>query len=63
MLGDNPGDVEAARAAGVVPFAIAPAGSGAEAHAARLRQAGAARLVGGLGALPPPLALPAATTP
>lgn len=47
MLGDNPGDVQAARAAGVVPLAIAPHGIGAEAHAERLRAAGAARLVPG----------------
>jgi len=47
MLGDNPGDVQAARGAGVVPLAIAPHGIGAEAHAERLRAAGAARLVSG----------------
>ena len=47
MLGDNPSDVQAARAAGVVPLAIAPHGIGAEAHAERLRAAGAARLVPG----------------
>jgi hypothetical protein len=47
MLGDNPGDVQAARGAGVVPLAIAPRGIGAEAHAERLRAAGAARLVSG----------------
>ena len=47
MLGDNPGDVQAARGAGVVPLAIAPHGIGAEAHAERLRAAGAARLVAG----------------
>ena len=45
MLGDNPGDVTAARGAGVVPLAIAPSGIGAEVHAERLRAAGAARLV------------------
>jgi hypothetical protein len=45
MVGDNPSDVEAARAAGVVPLAIAPRGIGAEAHAERLRAAGAVRLV------------------
>ncbi len=45
MLGDNPSDVQAARAAGVVPLAIAPHGIGAEAHAERLRAAGAVRLV------------------
>lgn len=48
LLGDNPGDVAAARGAGVVPLAVAPRGAGAEAHAARLRAAGAARLVDGL---------------
>lgn len=47
MLGDNPSDVQAARAAGVVPLAIAPHGIGAEAHAERLRAAGAVRLVTG----------------
>lgn len=51
MLGDNPSDVEAARAAGVVPLAVAPQGVGAEAHAERLRAAGAARLVAGVAAL------------
>jgi hypothetical protein len=56
MLGDNPGDVRAARGAGVVPLAMAPRGIGADAHAARLRAAGAARLVDGVAAL---LALPA----
>ncbi len=45
MVGDNPSDVTAARAAAVVPLAIAPHGIGAEAHAERLRAAGAARLV------------------
>jgi len=45
MLGDNPSDVQAARAAGVVPLAIAPHGLGAESHAERLRAAGAVRLV------------------
>ncbi len=48
MVGDNPGDVTAARGAGVVPLAIAPRGIGAESHAERLRAAGAARLVTGL---------------
>jgi histidinol-phosphate aminotransferase len=52
MLGDNPGDVEAARGAGVVPLAIAPVGQGAVEHAERLRGAGAARLVVGPAALP-----------
>ena len=47
MLGDNPSDVQAARAAGVVPLAIAPHGIGAESHAERLRAAGAVRLVAG----------------
>ena len=51
MLGDNPGDVQAARAAGVVPFAIEPRGIGAESLAARLRAAGAARLVNSIGEL------------
>jgi phosphoglycolate phosphatase-like HAD superfamily hydrolase len=45
MVGDNPGDVTAARAAGVVPLAIAPHGIGAESHAERLRAAGALRLL------------------
>ncbi|MBL9077895.1 MAG: aminotransferase class I/II-fold pyridoxal phosphate-dependent enzyme [Planctomycetes bacterium] len=53
MLGDNPGDVLAARAAGVVPLAVAPRGIGAEAHAERLCAAGAARLVGGIADLLP----------
>lgn len=51
MLGDNPSDVEAAVAAGVVALAIAPRGIGAEAHAARLRVAGAVRLLPDLAAL------------
>ncbi|MEQ1634800.1 MAG: HAD-IA family hydrolase, partial [Planctomycetota bacterium] len=51
MLGDNPGDVQAARAAGVVSFAIAPRGIGAESHETRLREAGAARLVCGIAEL------------
>jgi histidinol-phosphate aminotransferase len=51
MLGDNPSDVTAARAAGVVPLAVEPAGGGASRHAERLRQAGAARLVAGAPAL------------
>lgn len=51
MLGDNPSDVEAAVAAGVVALAIAPRGIGAESHAARLRAAGAVRLVPDLAAL------------
>ena len=51
MLGDNPSDVTAARAAGVVPLAVAPRGIGAEAHAERLRDAGAARLVAGVAGL------------
>jgi phosphoglycolate phosphatase-like HAD superfamily hydrolase len=45
MVGDNPGDVTAARLAGVLPLAIEPHGLGAAAHAARLRAAGAVRLV------------------
>ncbi|MBX3463250.1 MAG: aminotransferase class I/II-fold pyridoxal phosphate-dependent enzyme [Planctomycetes bacterium] len=48
LLGDNPVDVQAARAAGVVPLAVEPRGPGAEAHAARLRAAGAARLLPGV---------------
>lgn len=48
MLGDNPSDVLAARGAGVVPLAVRPHGIGAESHAARLCEAGAARLVDGL---------------
>ncbi|MCA8952958.1 MAG: HAD family hydrolase [Planctomycetes bacterium] len=55
MLGDNPSDVQAARAAGVIALAVAPVGIGAEAHARRLCAAGAVRLVdgglAGLGAL------------
>jgi len=51
MLGDNPSDVAAARAAGVIPLAVAPSGIGGEAHADRLRVAGAARLIGGIAAL------------
>jgi phosphoglycolate phosphatase len=48
MLGDNPGDVQAARAAGVVPLAVAPHGIGAESHAERLVAEGAVRLVDGV---------------
>jgi histidinol-phosphate aminotransferase len=48
MLGDNPSDVQAARAAGVVPLAIDP---GNDTQAAQLRAAGAARLLGSVGAL------------
>lgn len=48
MLGDNPGDVLAARGAGVVALAVSPRGIGAESHAAALREAGAARLVDGV---------------
>jgi phosphoglycolate phosphatase-like HAD superfamily hydrolase len=33
MVGDNPGDIVAARGAGAVPLAIAPSGIGAESHA------------------------------
>jgi len=51
MLGDNPSDVQAAVAAGVVALAIAPRGVGAEAHAARLRAAGAVRLLPDVAAL------------
>ncbi|MCB9879991.1 MAG: HAD-IA family hydrolase [Planctomycetes bacterium] len=45
MLGDNPSDVRAARAAGVLPFAIAPRGIGSQSHADRLRAAGALQLL------------------
>jgi len=48
MLGDNDVDVRAARAAGVVPFAIDPRDGE---RAALLRAAGAARLVDGVGAI------------
>ncbi|MCR9245204.1 MAG: HAD-IA family hydrolase [bacterium] len=51
MLGDNPSDVEAAVAADVVALAMAPRGIGGEAHAARLRRAGAAELIGGISGL------------
>ncbi len=51
LLGDNPGDLLAARGAGVVPLAVAPHGIGAEGHAERLRDAGAARLVAGVAEL------------
>lgn len=51
LLGDNPSDVLAARAAGVVPLAVAPRGIGAEAHAARLVAAGAVQLVAGVAGL------------
>lgn len=51
MLGDNPSDVVAARAAGVVALAIEPRGIGAGPHALALREAGARRLVAGLGEL------------
>jgi phosphoglycolate phosphatase len=63
LLGDNPVDVTAARRAGVVPLAIEPRGIGAEAHAARLRAAGAARLVPGTAALRELLALLAPRRP
>lgn len=48
MLGDNPSDVQAARAAGVVPLALQPANAEL---AAALRGAGASRLVGSVGEL------------
>lgn len=48
MVGDNPGDVTAARGVGVVPLALAPRGIGGEAHAERLRASGVARLVASL---------------
>lgn len=51
LLGDNTGDVLAARAAGVVPIALEPQGDSPEERAARLREAGAARLVRDLPAL------------
>jgi len=51
LLGDNPGDVQAARGAGVVPLAVSPHGIGAEAHGERLREAGAARLIAGVAEL------------
>lgn len=51
FCGDNPTDVLAGRAAGVVPLAIAPHGVGAASHAARLRAIGAVRLVSGLAGL------------
>ncbi|MCA8975988.1 MAG: HAD family hydrolase [Planctomycetes bacterium] len=51
MLGDNPSDVTAAKAAGVVALAVSPRGIGAETHAERLRAAGAARLVNGVAEL------------
>lgn len=53
MVGDNPGDVTAARRAGVVPLAIEPHGIGAESHAERLRAAGGARLLANLGDVHP----------
>jgi hypothetical protein len=43
--------VQAAVAAGVVALAIAPCGPGAEGHAARLRAAGAVRLLPDVAAL------------
>lgn len=48
MVGDNPSDVEAARAAGVAALAVRPNGIGSETHARRLVEAGAGRLVDGL---------------
>ncbi len=51
FVGDNPSDVRCAVAAKAVPLAIAPKGIGAEAHAAGLLQAGAARLVTDLDAV------------
>jgi histidinol-phosphate aminotransferase len=51
LLGDNDGDVAAARGAGVVPLAMQPLGQNAESRAASLRAAGAARLVQRLGDL------------
>jgi len=51
FLGDNPGDVQSARGAGVVPLAVLPHGVGAEQHAATLRAAGAARLIEGVTAM------------
>lgn len=51
FVGDNPSDVQCAVAAKAIPLAIAPRGIGAEAHAASLRQAGAAQLVADLDAV------------
>ncbi|MCA8964092.1 MAG: HAD-IA family hydrolase [Planctomycetes bacterium] len=48
FVGDNPSDVRCAVGAKAVPLAIEPHGIGAEAHAAALRKAGAARLVADL---------------
>jgi histidinol-phosphate aminotransferase len=60
LCGDNPSDMQAACAAGVLPFAIAPQGIAAADRAADLQAAGAVRLVPDLAALaellPPPIA-------
>lgn len=48
FVGDNPSDVQCAVAAKAIPLAIEPKGIGAQAHAASLRAAGAARLVADL---------------
>lgn len=52
MVGDNPSDVTAARAACVVPFAVLPHGLGADVHLDRLRAAGAVRFIESVAALP-----------
>lgn len=51
MVGDTPDDVRAARAAGVVPLGVVGPGEDAEATAAALLAAGAARVLPDLGAL------------
>ena len=51
MLGDNPSDVQAARSAGVVALAVRPLGIGAAGHTSRLIEAGADRLLDGIGEL------------
>ncbi|MBI1849967.1 MAG: aminotransferase class I/II-fold pyridoxal phosphate-dependent enzyme [Planctomycetes bacterium] len=51
MVGDNPDDVRAARAAGVVPIGVVAPGDDHDSAAATLRDAGAARIVDGLAAL------------
>ena len=51
MLGDNPSDVVAARAAQVVPFGVIPSGHAAGRQVERLRGAGAVQLVDGVAGL------------
>lgn len=51
MLGDNPSDVHAARAAGLRALAVSPRGIGAESHAASLLAAGADQLIDGVAEL------------